>query len=66
LKREDTPENRESEFLSLARLPFRHARNRHQIAPRTAESQAWFLQRAIAQSRKVCLRSGHVILVQVW
>ena len=105
-----------NQILSLARLPFRHARNRHQIAPRTAESQAWFcmtvLQSTSAHcpllrcqqwsadlrfgaflrkfntcraggrrskavcgcarftardcaSRKVCLRSGHVILVQV-
>jgi hypothetical protein len=30
-----------NQILSLARLPFRHARNRHQIAPGTAESQAF-------------------------
>src|ERR1017187_9225413 len=29
------------QILSLARLPFRHARNRHQLAPCTAESQAF-------------------------
>ena len=29
------------QILSLARLPFRHARNRHQLAPGTAESQAF-------------------------
>ena len=31
-----------NQILSLARLPFRHARNRHQVAPRAAESQARF------------------------
>ena len=31
-----------NQILSLARLPFRHARNRHQIAPPAAESQARF------------------------
>ena len=30
------------QILSLARLPFRHARNRYQVAPRAAESQARF------------------------
>ena len=48
-------------ILSLARLPFRHARNRHQVAPPAAESQAGFAARDCA-SGKVCLRSGHVIL----
>ena len=31
-----------NQILSLARLPFRHAHNRHQVAPRAAESQARF------------------------
>ena len=30
------------QILSLARLPFRHARNRHQVAPRVLKSQARF------------------------
>jgi hypothetical protein len=30
-----------NQILSLARLPFRHARNRHQVAPGTAEAQAF-------------------------
>ena len=32
----------QAEDPKLKRLPFRHARNRHQVAPRAAESQARF------------------------
>ena len=68
------------QILSLARLPFRHARNRRQLAPCTAESQAFVAvlckpgemttatHRATTgdcASRKVCLGSCHVTLVQV-
>src|ERR1019366_4102949 len=69
-----------NQILSLARLPFRHARNRHQPAPCTAESQAFVAvlckpgemttatHRATTgdcASRMVCLGSCHVTLVQV-